>query len=71
MWVQHAKKVVSDNLGLVDFAIEPVNAVKTFPSSGLLAFAMESQDIAAIFREENSTLVSFLHEIFLKYINIC
>ena len=27
MWVQRAKKVVSDNLGLVDFAIEPVNAV--------------------------------------------
>ena len=27
MWAQRAKKVVSDNLGLVDFAIEPVNAV--------------------------------------------
>lgn len=27
-------------------------------SIGLLAFAMESQDIAAVFREENSTLVS-------------
>ena len=26
--------------------------------TGLLAFAMESQDIAAVFREENSTLVS-------------
>ena len=47
--------------------------VKTFPSSGLLAFAMESQDIAAIFREENSTLVIKFpaHEIFLEYINIC
>ena len=27
MGVQRAKKVMSDNLGLVDFAIEPVNAV--------------------------------------------
>ena len=26
--------------------------------TGLLAFAMESQDIAAVFREENSTLLS-------------
>ena len=27
--------------------------------TGLLAFAMESQDIAAVFREENATLASF------------
>ena len=34
--------------------------------SGLLAFAMESQDIAAVFREENSTLVIFYQIFFFS-----
>ena len=36
--VQHAKKVVSDSPGLVDFAIEPVIFVFNLPDGQVLCF---------------------------------
>ena len=36
--VQHAKEVVSDSLGLVDFAIGLVNSVFNLPDGQLLFF---------------------------------
>nr|XP_058946703.1 DDB1- and CUL4-associated factor 1-like [Pocillopora verrucosa] len=39
-------------------ALEPLRSYAT----GLLAFAMKSQNIAAVFREENSTLVKVVYK---------
>ena len=35
---QRAKKVVSDSLGLVDFAIGPVNSVSNLPDGQVIFF---------------------------------
>ena len=45
MWVQRAKKVVSDNLGLVDFAIEPVSAVLNMFNGQVKGFLRNSNYI--------------------------
>ena len=38
---QHAKKVVSENPGLVDFAIGPVNSVNNLPDRQVKCYAEE------------------------------
>ena len=38
MYIQHAKKVMSDSLGLVDFAIELVNSVFNLPDGQVIFF---------------------------------
>ena len=38
MYIQRAKKVMSDSLGLVDFAIGLVNSVFNFPDGQVIFF---------------------------------
>ena len=38
MYIQRAKKVMSDSLGLVDFAIELVNSVFNLPDGQVIFF---------------------------------
>ena len=38
MYIQRAKKVMSDSLGLVDFAIELVNSVFNLPDRQVMFF---------------------------------
>ena len=38
IWIQHAKKVVSDSPGLLDFAIGLVNSVFNLPNGQVIFF---------------------------------